>query len=132
MGISNKGGRPLKFKSPKELQAKIDAYYEWAKENKKHITITGLAWFLDTNRQTLLRYEEDDSELLKSVSEDVRQAFRDTVKRAKARIEMEYEESLYNKNSAVGAIFTLKNNYNYVDKQEVAQKVENIEVKLGD
>ncbi|MEI2419107.1 terminase small subunit, partial [Arthrospira platensis SPKY2] len=130
--ISNKGGRPLKFKSPEELQAKIDAYYEWAKENKKHITITGLAWFLDTNRQTLLRYEEDDSELLKSVSEDVRQAFRDTVKRAKARIEMEYEESLYNKNSAVGAIFTLKNNYNYVDKQEVAQKVENIEVKLGD
>ncbi len=132
MGVSNKGGRPLKFKSPEELQAKIDAYYEWAKENKKHITITGLAWFLDTNRQTLLRYEEDDSELLKSVSEDVRQAFRDTVKRAKARIEMEYEESLYNKNSAVGAIFTLKNNYNYVDKQEVAQKVENIEVKLGD
>ncbi|EGT0682017.1 MULTISPECIES: terminase small subunit [Clostridium] len=132
MGVSNKGGRPLKFKSPEELQAKIDAYYEWAKENKKHITITGLAWFLDTNRQTLLRYEEEDSELLKSVSEDVRQAFRDTVKRAKARIEMEYEESLYNKNSAVGAIFTLKNNYNYVDKQEVAQKVENIEVKLGD
>lgn len=132
MGVSNKGGRPLKFKSPEELQAKIDAYYEWAKENKKHITITGLAWFLDTNRQTLLRYEEEDSELLKSVSEDVRQAFRDTVKRAKARVEMEYEESLYNKNSAVGAIFTLKNNYNYVDKQEVAQKVENIEVKLGD
>ncbi len=132
MGISNKGGRPLKFKSPEELQNKIDAYYEWAKENKKHITITGLAWFLDTNRQTLLRYEEDDSELLKSVSEDVRQAFRDTVKRAKSRIEMEYEESLYNKNSAVGAIFTLKNNYNYVDKQEVAKKVENIEVKLGD
>lgn len=132
MGISNKGGRPLKFKTPEELEAKIESYYEWAKENKKHITITGLAWFLDTNRQTLLRYEEDDSELLKSVSEDVRQAFRDTVKRAKARIEMEYEESLYNKNSAVGAIFTLKNNYNYVDKQEVAQKVENIEVKLGD
>lgn len=132
MGKSNKAGRPLKFKSPEELQAKIDAYYEWAKENKKHITITGLAWFLDTNRQTLLRYEEEDSELLKSVDEDVRQAFRDTVKRTKARIEMEYEESLYNKNSAVGAIFTLKNNYGYIDKQEVAQKVENIEVKLGD
>lgn len=132
MGVSNKGGRPLKFKSPEELQAKIDAYYEWAKENKKHITITGLAWFLDTNRQTLLRYEEEDSELLKSVDEDVKVKFRDTIKRAKARVEMEYEESLYNKNSAVGAIFTLKNNYNYVDKQEVAQKVENIEVKLGD
>ncbi|XZK76740.1 terminase small subunit (plasmid) [Clostridium perfringens] len=132
MGISNKGGRPLKFKSPEELQNKIDAYYEWAKENKKHITVTGLAWFLDTNRQTLLDYESEDSSLFKTVPIDVRGRFIDAIKKAKARIEMEYEESLYNKNSAVGAIFTLKNNYNYVDKQEVAQKVENIEVKLGD
>lgn len=132
MGISNKGGRPLKFKTPEELEAKIEAYYEWAKENKKHITVTGLAWFLDTNRQTLLDYESEDSSLFKTVPIDVRERFIDAIKKAKARIEMEYEESLYNKNSAVGAIFTLKNNYNYVDKQEVAQKVENIEVKLGD
>ncbi|XZI43539.1 terminase small subunit (plasmid) [Clostridium perfringens] len=132
MGTSNKKGRPLKFKSPEELQAKIDAYYEWAKENKKHITVTGLAWFLDTNRQTLLDYESEDCALFKKIPVEMKHAFTDTIKRAKARIEMEYEESLYNKNSAVGAIFTLKNNYNYVDKQEVAQKVENIEVKLGD
>lgn len=132
MAVSNKGGRPLKFKTPEELQEKIDKYYEWAKENKKHITITGLAWFLDTNRQTLLRYEEEDSELLKSVDDDVKVKFRDTIKRAKARIEMEYEETLYNKNSAVGGIFVLKNNYGYVDKQEVVQKNENIEVKLED
>lgn len=132
MTTKNKGGRPLKFKTPEELQEKIDAYYEWAKENKKHITITGLAWFLDTNRQTLIRYEDEDSELLKSVDDDVKVKFRDTIKRAKARIEMEYEETLYNKNSAVGGIFVLKNNYGYVDKQEVVQKNENIEVKLED
>lgn len=88
MGISNKGGRPLKFKTPEELEAKIEAYYEWAKENKKHITVTGLAWFLDTNRQTLLDYESEDSSLFKTVPIDVRERFIDAIKKAKARIEM--------------------------------------------
>ena len=128
----NKGGRPLKFKSPEELQKKIDGYYKWAKDNKKHITITGLAWFLGTNRQCLLRYQEEDSELLKSVPDDVKQKFRDTIKCAKARIEMEYEESLFYKNSSVGAIFTLKNNYGYVDKQEIVQENREINVTLED
>lgn len=132
MTVSNKGGRPLKFKTPEELEAKIQEYYEWAKDNKKHITITGLAWFLDTNRQTLIRYEDEDSELLKSVDDDIKVKFRDTIKRAKARIEMECEEGLYSKNSVVGTIFALKNNYGYVDKQEVVNKNENIEVKLED
>lgn len=134
MTVSNKGGRPLKFKSPEELQEKIDEYYQWAKDNKKHITITGLAWFLDTNRNTLLKYEEclDNDELLKSVDDKVKVEFVNTIKRAKARIEMEYEETLYNKNSAVGGIFVLKNNYGYVDKQEIVQENKNIEVKLED
>ena len=132
MAVSNKGGRPLKFKTPEELQEKIDKYYEWAKDNKKHITITGLAWFLDTNRQTLLNYENDSSDLYKNIDDDVKVKFIDTIKRAKARIEMECEEGLYNKNSVVGTIFALKNNYGYVDKQEVVQKNENIEVRLED
>ena len=61
-----------------------------------------------------------------------KQAFSDAIKMAKARIEMEYEETLYNRNSAVGGIFVLKNNFNYVDKQEVVQKNENIVVELTD
>lgn len=133
MTVSNKGGRPLKFTNPDELEAKIEEYYKWAKENKKHITITGLAWFLDTNRRTLLNYENPDSELYKHIEDDkVKSRLIHSIKRAKARIEMEYEETLYNKNSAVGGIFVLKNNYGYVDKQEVVQKNENIEVKLED
>lgn len=133
MTVSNKGGRPLKFKTPEELEEKIEQYYEWTKENKKHISITGLAWYLGTNRQTLLNYENSlEDGTYSSVDDDVKVRFIDTIKRAKARIEMEYEETLYNKNSAVGGIFVLKNNYGYVDKQEVVQKNENIEVKLED
>ena len=80
----------------------------------------------------MLRYQEDDNELLKSVPDDVKVLFRDTIKRAKARIEAGYEQTLFNKNSAVGGIFTLKNNYGWVDKQEIKQTNETIEVTLED
>ena len=132
MGKVNKGGRPLKFKTPEELESRIEEYFEYAKDNKEVPTVSGLAWFLDTNRQCLLRYQEDDNELLKSVPDDVKVLFRDAIKRAKARIEAGYEQTLFNKNSAVGGIFTLKNNYGWVDKQEVEQTNRTIEVTLED
>lgn len=129
----NKGGRPLKFKTPEELEERIEEYYKWAKENNKHITVTGLAWFLDVDRQTLLNYENSlDNDWLKSIPDDVKVEFIGSIKKAKQRIEMEYEEGLFNKNSAVGSIFTLKNNYKWVDKQEVEQTNKTIEVTLED
>jgi len=54
------GGRPLKFKSPEEMQTYIDAYFKLC--DKKHVpyTITGLAMALNTDRATLCNYEERD------------------------------------------------------------------------
>lgn len=127
-----KGGRPLKFKTPEELEKRIEEYFKYAKDNMEVPTVSGLAWYLGTNRQCLLRYQEEDNNLLKSVPDDVKCMFRDTVKQAKARIEAGYEQALFNKNSAVGAIFTLKNNYGWVDKQEVEQTNKTIEVTLED
>lgn len=132
MGVVNKGGRPLRFKSPEELELRIEAYFEYAKENKEVATVGGLAWYLGTNRQCLLRYQDEDSELLKSVDESARRAFRDTIKNAKARIEAGIEQTLFNKNSVVGGIFTLKNNFGWVDKQEIEQTNKTIEVSLED
>lgn len=129
---AGKSGRPLKFRTPEELEEKIEGYFKWAEENKKHITVTGLAWYLDTNRQTLINYQDENCELFKTVEDSVKRAFFDAIKRAKARIEMEYEESLYHKESVVGGIFTLKNNYGYVDKQEIEQTNKTIEVTLED
>lgn len=127
-----KGGRPLKFKTPEELEKRIEEYFKYAKDNMEVPTVSGLAWFLGTNRQCLLRYQEEDNDLLKSVPDDVKGVFRNTVKQAKARIEAGYEQALFSKNSAVGAIFTLKNNYGWVDKQEVEQTNKTIEVTLED
>jgi len=127
----NKGGQPMKFKSPEELDNKIKGYYQWAIDNKKHITISGLAWYLDTNRTTLLNYENSlDSEWLKSIDNSVKVKYVNTIKRAKAKIEMECEEGLYHKESVVGTIFALKNNYGWVDKQEIVQTNKEIKVEL--
>lgn len=98
---TNKGGRPLKFKTVKELQDKIDIYL--ADTPKEEWTITGLALALDTYRQTLLNYEERDEYL-------------DTIKKAKQMIENSYELDL-KKHGRTGTIFALKN-FDWKDKQE--------------
>ena len=82
------------------------------------------------NKHNISKYY--NIELLKSVDDDMKTKYRDTIKRAQARIESGYEQALFNKNSAVGAIFTLKNNYNWVDKQEIVQENRDIKVELTD
>jgi hypothetical protein len=131
MSQSNGGGQPLKWQSPQELESKIQEYYNWAKENGKHITVSGLAWFLGCDRQTLLNYENaDENDWLKRVDEETKRKYIGTIKEAKRRIEMEYEESLYNRSKATGAIFTLKNNYNWKDKQEIVNTNKEIIVDI--
>ena len=113
-------GRPKKWKSPKELQDQIDAFYEWCEANDKRITVSRLAWWLDVDRKSLIRYERaDEFNWLSTVSEEERKEYSNTIKKAKRRIQAEYEELLYQKGSNTGAIFTLKNNYDWKDKQEI-------------
>ena len=126
-----KSGRPLKFESPEILENKIEEFFKMCDDENKVPTITGLAYFLDVTRKTLLKYEHSDKYgSLKKVNEDTIEEYEDIVKRAKARIEAEYEQLLFKGNSVIGAIFTLKNNFGWVDKQEVEQINKTIEVTL--
>jgi len=141
----NLGGRPLKFKSVKELQTKIDGYfnscfapkiikvvndsgrgkpmrelkqsdYELVPEKDengnlvyeqvKPFTITGLALFLNTSRQTLINYEKKDK-------------FFDTIKKAKDKCEEYVEDYLFTGKNVAGAIFNLKNNYEWEERQTI-------------
>lgn len=133
----NKVGRPLKFKSAKELQQKIDEYFElcfeeeWHQDNSKDgggrwvpvlnrfneivkyqvkpFTISGLALYLDTNRQTLLNYEHQEQ-------------YFDTITRAKAKIENYAEEQLFDKSARNinGIQFNLNNNFKkWSNKQDI-------------
>jgi hypothetical protein len=74
-------------------------------------TVTGLAVFLGTSRQTLLEYEGEVEGREKSTE------FADTIKAAKDLIELHWEQMLIGSN-VTGVIFNLKNNYHWTDKSE--------------
>jgi len=133
MSNNKRVGRPFKFTDPDKLDKQIEEYFIWCKDNNKIPTVTGLAVYLDSDRLTLLNYENClDNEAYEELGYEVKVRLINSIKRAKQRVESEYEQALFNKNSAVGAIFTLKNNYKWVDKQEIEQTSKTIEVSLED
>lgn len=115
-------GRPLLFKSPKELQEKIDEYFadcdntiiKTILDKNKNIiatvtkpyTVTGMAYFLNTCRETLVDYGEKEE-------------FSDTIKRAKMKIQTDYEERALTMTShPIFSMFTLANNFGWKNKSE--------------
>lgn len=94
-------GAPLKFKTVEELREKIADYFDNTPQDEW--TITGLALALDTSRQTLINYENKD-------------AYFDTIKKAKLMVENGYEKDL-KKHGRSGTIFALKN-FDWKDKTE--------------
>lgn len=115
-----KMGRPLKFETPESLQNQIDLYFEQCTgEDGKFSTpptVSGLAYFLDTSRETLMNYE-------------MREDFFDAIKRAKARILAFNEEQLYRNTQVTGVIFNLKNNFGFADRQEIDHTTKGEEIK---
>ena len=110
--MSNRNGwRPLKFGSLKELENKIEEYFLTITDDKweNPASITWLAIYLDTSRETLLEYQE-------------RPEYIDTIKKAKDKIEWAYEKRLIKKGGSWD-IFALKN-FNWKDKTEVDQKTQ--------
>lgn len=95
-------GKPPLYDDPAKLQAAVDSYFaerdKAAKDTKvrPHYTICGLALALGfTSRQSLLNYEDKPE-------------FVDIIKKAKLRVEQNYEECLRD-HACVGSIFALKN-----------------------
>lgn len=140
------GGRPMKFKSEKDLKDAIRGYFEscfelqwfdepvrdektgeqmYDKKTKKLLfvpvrksvqikpfTVTGLAVWLDTTRNTILLYES-------GFYDDENSQFSHTIKKAKAIIEEKIEEKLHDSIRHTGLIFNLKNNFGWRDKLEI-------------
>lgn len=111
-------GRPLKFKTPEEIETKAKEYFKMCDETNRPYTITGLAIALDTDRQTLINYEE-------------REEYFDTIKKVKQIVENYAEEKLFNGSNTAGVIFNLKNNYsNWKDKQEIDANVDMTDIRV--
>lgn len=136
-----KVGRPLKFKTVKELEDKIQGYFNSCFEEQ---------WFDEVMRDENGNIEplEDGKKILQPVKkrvqikpititglavaletsrqtlinyEDKDQYF-DTIKKAKNFIESYVEEQLFNGRNAVGVIFNLKNNFEWRDTQEIVDQ----------
>lgn len=111
--MSRKVGKPRKYKDVVQLQKVIDEYFVQCDTDKEPYTITGLALALDINRSTLLRYETEFEE-----------EYRNTIKKAKTRVENNIEKNaLMGKYNPTIAIFNLKNNFGWKDKQEIEQNI---------
>lgn len=103
----NKMGRPLKFQSVEELEEQIMKYYERCELKEKPLTMSGLACWLGIDRSTLVNYSYKDD-------------FFHTINLARALVQADMEErALGGKSNATMSIFSLKNNFGWVDKQEV-------------
>ena len=114
-------GRPPAFNSPEEMQAKIDAYFakcdsrvisKFEKDGSvtttvvpEPYTMSGLALALGVDRDTILNYSEKEE-------------YFGTVKAARARVAADVERRLMEGSNQTGAIFSLKNNFGWIDKQE--------------
>lgn len=115
--VKKPNGRPALFRTPEEMQSKIDEYFDSQIGPKSIIvdgealydkheqpvlqeippTVTGLALFLGfSDRTSLYEYKN-------------RAGFSDTVKRAITRIENYAENGVMTRDKPTGAIFWLKN-----------------------
>lgn len=100
-------GRPRAFKNVEEAEEKINAYFNYCEEKEKPYTMSGLAYYLEISRQTLINYSNKDE-------------YFDTIKKARDRVQMQLEENaLSNKANPTFTIFNLKNNFDWKDKVEV-------------
>lgn len=127
-------GRPAKYENPEDMQKIIAEYFEECKTEGKYPTVSMMAFRLGMSRLDLINYENCfEKDRLKQYDDSVRLAFVNTIKAAKQYIEGCYEDKLINSpNSPIGTIFTLKNNYNWKDKQEIEQTNKTISVELED
>ena len=108
----SKVGRPKIFNDVKEVEEKINAYFNYCEEKEKPYTMSGLAYYLGISRQTLVNYSNQDQ-------------FFDTIKKARDRVQMQLEENaLSNKANSTFTIFNLKNNFDWKDSNEVKTNIE--------
>lgn len=112
-----------KFKTQKELQDKIDEYFEYCDNKTKNIhseklgdmivpdpepySISGLGYWIGLTRQSLLNYGK-------------KELFGDIITKAKLRIEYDIERRMNDKSTFTpGLIFNAKNNFGWKDEQKV-------------
>jgi len=157
MSDTIKAGRPFKITDPKDLDLKIQNYFDNCDphQSKRLVenglntrgetifqerevlteqipyTITGLARALGVSRSTLLRYR-DPEHWSEDMEQETRQLLCDTIENAVQRVEEYNEMALHRNGVANGIKFNLTNNFNWVDKQVIDNNNRTVEETLDD
>jgi len=99
----NKGGRPLKYSSPEQLQQAIDEFFEL----EKFPTVSGLQDYLDIGSSSMGDYKK-------------REEFSDIIKKGIRKVAVGYEKKLVygNGRNTAGIIFALKVGMGWRDHAE--------------
>jgi hypothetical protein len=106
----------LKIKSGADLKKKIDTFEDWCKEKGHVISWASLAVYLGVTTETLRQYRD---KMQKTIDEKEADRICDELTRARAICEMYEVDAAHDKNQAQGAIFCLKNNHGYTDRQDL-------------
>ena len=99
------------YHDPEVMEAAIEDYFQTCEEKEQSPVVTGLALHLGfTGRISLFNY----------LNRPGRSPFANIIKKAKSRIEAHRVQRMVDgKGNVVGAIFDLKCNHGYVDKQVI-------------
>lgn len=132
--IKYRGPAP-KYTTGEQVEKEIQGYFEECAMTDSYPTVSGLAYWLGISRNTLIKYKEavERGEALKHLDDTAKRDIVNSVKRAYEYIQNGYEDKLINgKTSPIGTIFALKNNFKWVDKQEIEQTNKTVSVELED
>lgn len=150
-------GRPFKFTDPTELKAQIKSYFDnrdphiekqkvesgtnargetiWdfreVMTKQQPYTISSLAVYLGTSRQTLLDYCSP-SHYPEDMPDETVAELIDTILEAKDRCEAYNEDYMYSGKPTRGVEFVLRNGYGYVDLKKVEQTNHDAKEALDD
>lgn len=115
-------GTLKRFTNAEDLQREVLAYFEYCAQSETYLTMTGLAIALGfRSRQALVSYEKEPGY----------EFAHDIIQYAKMKIEEDTEQRLHDpKNYNIGgAIFSLKNNWGWQDRQDIRLDQRKITIK---
>lgn len=132
--IKYRGPAP-KYTTGEQVEKEIQGYFEECAKTESYPTVSGLAYWLGINRETIIRYRDavENGEVLKHLDDTAKADISNSIKRAYEYIQNGYEDKLVNgKTSPIGTIFALKNNFKWVDRTENVVENKTINIELED
>lgn len=121
MTVPIKGGRPKAFDNPEELQTLLNNYFDYCDKDietitdskgnikivHKPYTMSGICVYLDIHPDTWSEYNKKSE-------------YSETIKKARKKVENYCEENtMTGRLNPIFSIFSLKNNFGWVDKIDI-------------